>query len=51
MTNATIRNINPSLGDTVEFASIEEMAQAVADCGYTTEDGELVEGRDYEVVA
>jgi hypothetical protein len=53
MANTTIRNINPSLGNTVEDEFIEEMAQAIAACGfttegYTTEDGELVEGRDYE---
>jgi ferredoxin-thioredoxin reductase catalytic subunit len=43
-----VRNINDRLGDRVEFASVEEMAAAVADLGYSTEDGRLVEGRDYE---
>ena len=46
----TIRNINPELGDPVEFDSVEEMVAAVENLGYMPEDG-LKEGRDYiEVV-
>ena len=42
----TIRNINPELGDPVEFDSVEEMVAAVESLGYMPEDG-LKEGRDY----
>jgi hypothetical protein len=46
-----VRNINDRLGDRVEFATVEEMAAAIAELGYSTEDGRLVEGRDWELVA
>lgn len=46
----TIRNINDRFGEAVEFASVEEMAAELREMGYQSEDGELREGRDYEVV-
>jgi hypothetical protein len=45
-----IRNINRELGatdETVTFASVEEMADAVRACGFALPEDGLVEGRDY----
>jgi hypothetical protein len=47
----TIKNINEKFGDPVEFESVEEMAQAIRDCGYDLPADGLVEGRDYEVIS
>ena len=48
-----IRNINPELGDSVEFESVEEMAAALKECGSIelfNHANNLVEGVDYETI-
>ena len=45
-----IRNINDRYGDPVTFASVEEMAAAIRECGYEIPEDGLREGRDYEEV-
>ena len=45
-----IRNINDSYGDPITFASVEEMADAIRECGYEIPEDGLREGRDYEEV-
>jgi hypothetical protein len=47
---ARIRNINEKFGDALDFGSVEEMAQCIADCGYSLPEDGLVDGRDYEHV-
>lgn len=45
-----IRNINSAFGDSVEFLSVDEMEQAILNCGYNIPEDGLREGRDYEEV-
>jgi hypothetical protein len=45
-----IRNINEAFGESVEFDSVNEMIQAIYNCGYELPEDGLVEGRDYEQV-
>lgn len=45
-----IRNINDNFGDAIEFASIDEMEQAINDCGYEIPVDGLKENRDYEII-
>lgn len=46
-----IRNVNEMFGDSVEFDSVDEMAEAIVACGYDLPADGLEEGRDFEVVA
>ena len=48
-----VRNINPKLGDSVEFDSLEEMISALKSCGsdeLSTHADNLVDGVDYEEI-
>jgi len=45
-----IVNVNESLGDAVEFDSVEEMEQAILECGYELPEDGLKIGRDYQDV-
>jgi len=45
-----IRNINSEFGMSIEFDSVEEMAEAIIDSGLNLPTDGLQEGRDYEVM-
>jgi len=45
-----IRNINSEFGMSIEFDSVEEMAEAIIDSGLDLPTDGLQEGRDYEVI-
>ena len=45
-----VQNINSAFGDAVYFGSVEEMAEAIQECGYELPADGLVEGRDYREV-
>jgi hypothetical protein len=45
-----IRNINEAFGESVEFDSVNEMIQAICNCGYALPADGLIESRDYEVI-
>lgn len=45
-----VRNINSNYGDSIEFNTVEELGEAIQQCGYDLPDDGLVEGRDYEIV-
>lgn len=47
----SIKNANPSYGDTVEFETPDEMAKAIIDCGYELPEDGPKEGRDYDVIS
>ena len=45
-----IRNINPQFGESIAFETVEKMAEAIRDCGYSLPNDGLLEGRDYETL-
>lgn len=45
-----VQNINSAFGDAVCFDNVDEMAEAIKDCGYELPADGLVEGRDYREV-
>jgi hypothetical protein len=47
----TVRNINEKFGDQIEFDSVDEMGNAIKQCGYSLPEDGLKEGRDFEVVS
>ena len=49
-----IKNINSQWGDPVEFETVEEMVEAIRECGFEGCDDlkpdDLEEGVDYEII-
>ena len=45
-----VQNINSAFGDAVCFDNVDEMAEAIKECGYELPADGLVEGRDYKEV-